>query len=280
MTRTGSLYSRWVLGGALLGLACGPTIENVTGDGSGTSGEDASASASADETGSPGRACGESDTELVGGGPPGALGYPLGCAPNSDPGINGYRCCSTDPAAVGGAPPNYQHKNIPNSDTPYFSGDNNDLSAFGQCIRVGDLAGQGLIEMAATNCPIPCNPTWPEDIIDDVCGLARVCCQVRELEPEDCIIDPNTGLYRPVDGDDIGVSTVWRPSDHATHQDVNGSTCLALAGGDASSPVFQDCIRQLSVADQRGFCMSLNAGQSCPADQPTYINACDLLNGG
>jgi len=268
-------------GAVLVGVACGPTVETETGDGSGTSGDPSeSASASADETGAPSGVCGEFDTELIGGGPPGPLGYPEGCSPISDPGVNGYRCCSDDPAAIGGAPPDYQGKNIPNADTPYFSGNNNDLSNTGQCVRVTDIAGQGLLEMAATDCPIPCNPAWAADIIDDVCGPARVCCQTRELQPEDCIIDPDTGLHRPVNGNDIGASSMWRPSDHATHQDPNGSACLALAGGEVSSSAFQDCVRQLSVADQRGFCMALGAGQLCPGEQPSYMDACEILNGG
>ena len=87
-------------------------------------------------------------------------------------------------------------------------------------------------------------------------------------------------MFRPVDGGDIGVFTMWRPADHATHQDPNGDGCLGLALGDTSSPVFQDCVRQLSVANQRGFCMQLGQGQACPTDQPTFVDACTQLNGG
>jgi len=210
--------------------------------------------------------------------------YPLvsfRCNPQQDDNCpETHFCCSDDPAAVGGALPNYSGKGIAGADTPYFSGDNNGLGTSGMCVRVDDIAGQGLIEFAAANCPIPCNPSWDEGQIDEVCGQARVCCQTVELEPEDCVIDSSTNMFRPVNGDDIGVSTMWRPADHATHQDPNGSSCLALAGGNASSAVFQDCVRQLSVADQRGFCMALSAGQSCPTDQPTFIDACTQLNGG
>jgi len=191
-----------------------------------------------------------------------------------------HYCCSDDPAAVGGALPNYSGKSIDDSDTPYFSGDNNGLSRSGMCVRVDDIAGQGLIEFAAANCPIPCNPTWNESMIDEVCGAARVCCQTVELEPNDCVVDSSTDMFRPVNGDDIGVQTMWRPSDHATHQDPNGANCLALAANNPQSSTFQDCVRQLSVADQRGFCMALGAGQSCPTQQPGYIDACTQLNGG
>lgn len=189
-------------------------------------------------------------------------------------------CCSDDPAAANGGKPNYMGKSIPDGEDPYFSGINNGLGTSGMCVRVDDIAGQGLIEPAAANCPIPCNPTWDEAWIDDVCGSARVCCQTVELDAKDCVQDPGTGMWRPVNGDDIGTLTQWRPADHTTHQDPNGSSCLALAAGNSASETFQDCVRQLSVADQRGFCMALGAGQACPTDQPGYIDACTALNGG
>jgi hypothetical protein len=187
-------------------------------------------------------------------------------------------CCSDDPAAVGGAKPNYAGKNIPDGAMPYFSGDQNPLGTSGMCVRVDDIAGQGLIEVGAANCPIPCNPTWDPAWIDDVCGSARVCCQTVELESKDCTLED--GMYRPVTGEDIisGVSA-WRPSDHATHQDPNGTSCQAFAGGDTGSSVFRDCVAQLSVANQRGFCMALGVGQFCPTEQPGYIDACAALSG-
>jgi hypothetical protein len=196
-------------------------------------------------------------------------------------------CCSDDPAAPGGAKPDYMTKGIEGGEPPYFSGINNGLGTSGMCVEVDTIAGQGLVEAPALNCPIPCNPTWDDAWIDDVCGGARVCCQTVELDPADCVIDPTDNVYRPVTGDDIGVDngsgvpiTQWRPNDHVTHQDPNGSSCLALAMGDSNSDVFQDCVRQLTVADQRGFCMQLAAGQGCPTKQPGYIDACTALNTG
>lgn len=189
-----------------------------------------------------------------------------------------HYCCSDDPAAPMGAKPDYMGKNIPDGQKPYFSGENNLLGTSGMCVRVDDIAGQGLIEFAAANCPIPCNPTWSEAWIDDVCGSARVCCQTVELDPLDCVADG--GMFRPVTGDDIGVLTQWKPAEHVTHQDPNGTSCLALALGNPMSEEFQDCVRQLSVADQRGFCMALGAGQACPTEQPGYIDACTARNGG
>lgn len=188
-------------------------------------------------------------------------------------------CCSDDPAAAEGKKPSYSGKNISDSATPYFSGDNNNLSRSGMCVRVDDIAGQGLIEPFAVNCPIPCNPTWDEAWIDDVCGPARVCCQTVALDPKDCINDGS--MFRPATGEDIiAMRSAWRPNDHETHQDPNGAGCLALAMGNNQSPVFEDCIRQLSVADQRGFCMALQLNEACPTDQPTFIDACTAMNGG
>lgn len=188
-------------------------------------------------------------------------------------------CCSDDPAAVGGDKPNYVGKGISDGAMPYFSGDSNGLGVSGMCVRTGDIVGQGLMELPAINCPIPCNPTWDDEWIDDVCGPSRVCCQTVELEAKDCVVDPGTSMYRPVTGDDIGVLSAWKPADHATHQDPNGSSCLAIAGGDANSDTFTDCVRQLSVADQRGFCMALNGG-ICPTKQVGYVDACTAANGG
>lgn len=261
--------------------ACGPTVELDTDSGTeGTTQGSADASASADETTTPPSGpCGENDTELIGGGPPGPSGYPPPCNPQQEPGINGYRCCSDDPAAVGGALPAYQGKGI-DGDVPYFSEINNDLSQFGQCVRVGDLQGQGLLAGGVEGCPIPCNPTWSADEVQTVCGASRVCCQTVELQADDCVQDSTTGLFRPVTGDDIGVLTQWRPVDHDTHQDPNGSACLALAGGDVSGSAFQDCVRQLTVANQRGYCMALGPGQLCPLESPGYVDACEALNGG
>ncbi|MEX1363523.1 MAG: hypothetical protein AB1Z98_10375 [Nannocystaceae bacterium] len=182
-------------------------------------------------------------------------------------------CCSDDPAAPNGDKPAYTGKDVgdPSSD-PYFSGVNNGVGTSGMCVRVDDIPGQGLMDFGALNCPIPCNPTWEASWINDVCGPARVCCQTVALEAADCVQGAD-GL-RPVNGDDIGTLTMWRPADHATHQDPNGDGCLGLAANNVNSPVFQDCVRQLSVADQRGFCMQLQPGQACPADQPGFVNAC------
>jgi hypothetical protein len=160
------------------------------------------------------------------------------------------------------------------------------------CVRTKDIpVGSGLIDPAAANCPIPCNPTWSSGDIAAVCGSApnRVCCQTVELGDKDCVQED--GVWRPVTGADIGVktvvpNTVWNNVAHDTHQDPNGTVCMAYAAttSDAAAS-FAECIRHLTVANQRGFCMSLQAGQVCPTnpDPPPmgagYISICDRKNG-
>lgn len=171
--------------------------------------------------------------------------------------------------------PSYEGKNIAGG-TPIFSGDANDRSRFGMCVRTADIPpGTGLLEASAANCPIPCNPTWPVDLVDTVCGTGRACCQTLPLQPEDCVLDPDTSHWRPVRGEDIGTLTSWAPSSHARHQDPNGIGCTELAAGNDDAWI--DCIQKLTVADQRGYCMALATG-TCPGVAPEYIDACEALD--
>ncbi|MEM6296427.1 MAG: hypothetical protein AAGA54_34490 [Myxococcota bacterium] len=190
-------------------------------------------------------------------------------------------CCSDDPASVDGALPEYQNSGI-SGGVPYFSGLNNGLGTSGMCVQTSEIpSGSGLFEAAAANCPIPCNPTWGDDDTRAVCGNDRVCCQTVELEPTDCILDGDT--WRPVTGVDFAEGrSRWEAASHETHQDPGGSGCITFAQGvtDINDPALRGCVEQLSVADQRGFCMALAAGQGCPTDDPGYINACDQINMG
>ena len=205
-----------------------------------------------------------------------ALGFPVAhCSPRSS-GAGDYRCCSDDPTTMGGGPPAYAGHNIPNGETPLFSGPSNDLGTSGMCVRTSAIpSGSGLLD--PDGCPIPCNPTWDQEETDAVCSPGRTCCQTRVLDPNDCILVD--GLWRPVTGADIltGRST-WTPSSHATHQDPGGSGCDGIAGGDMD--VFLACVETLTVADQRGYCMALLPDQVCPADAPGYLDACDQINMG
>ena len=212
----------------------------------------------------------------VGPGEPGATGFPETFCSPADSGEGVYKCCSDDPAALGGALPAYMGKDIP-GDAPLFAGANNAFSKSGMCVKTSDIpTGSGLLEPAAANCPIPCNPTWGEDEIATVCGTSRVCCQTRELDPLDCVSD-GAGGFRPVTGEDIGALTDWNPASHATHQDPAGIRSAEIANDDVQSDVFIDCISQLTVANQRGFCMALAPGQACPTQQPSYVDACSAM---
>lgn len=213
----------------------------------------------------------------VGPGEPGPLGFPeLACSPRAS-GASEFSCCSDDPAAVGGLP---EYTGGSSGGTPIFSGSNNGVGTSGMCIRLDDLpAGAGLPE--AGNCPVPCNPTWSDVEVETVCGGERRCCQTRQLQPEDCIQDDD-GTWRPVTGADILEATSnWAPDRHRTHQDPGGLGCASFAGSsDVDDPAFVECLEQLTVADQRGFCQALQPGQACPADVEGYMNTCEQINAG
>lgn len=217
-------------------------------------------------------------TQTVGGGPVGPLSFPeVWCSPRSS-GAGSHMCCSDDPSAAGGSLPSYEGKNISGS-TPIFSGANNALGTSGLCVDTDSIpVGSGLIEPAALSCPIPCDPTWDEDDRGAVCGQNRACCQTRAIQPEDCILDGD--LWRPITGADIPDLTTWAPDSHATHQDPGGTGCMTFAGGDTSGEAFNDCVGQLRVASQRGFCLALAPGQACPHEGPDYLDACTQINMG
>ena len=199
-------------------------------------------------------------------------------------------CCSDDPAAVGGGLPFYT--SIPGTEgggQPYFSGPNNGLGTQGMCVRTDDLpSGAGLFDASAANCPVPCNPTWDDANTQAVCGEGRACCQTSEIQAEDCIQDDpdDPTSWRPATGADIrdGKSD-WKPARHETHQDPNGQGCGTFSGstdigGPDFSSDFGQCLLELSVADQRGFCRALNPGEACPTSIDGYLNACEQINLG
>ena len=171
----------------------------------------------------------------------------------------GFECCSDDAAFVG----------------PFrlFSAEANERSHSGMCVNTSDIPeGSGLGE-----CPIPCNPLWPRGAIDEACGEVRVCCQTQELVEADCILDD--GQWRPMDGRDAEAAFLageerWGDG---THQDPEFESCAAFAGG-RDNPMFLECLRTLTVADQRGYCMTLRPGQPCPTEEEDYIDACEAMN--
>lgn len=226
---------------------------------------------------------------VVGGGEPGPLGYPIAaCNPRESGETNGYKCCSTDPATADGALPSYENKPVSGGSAPLYADAANDAGTWGVCVRTADIPeGAGLLSPAAFSCPIPCNPTWSDQDVATVCGPSRVCCQTHELREKDCVQED--GTWRPVTGADIGdpnvhPATNWNEMSHDTHQDPNGLVCTAFAG-DQQNATFHECIRHLDVANQRGFCMSLEPGQVCPGDRDPppqgagYRDVCDMMNG-
>jgi hypothetical protein len=220
----------------------------------------------------------------VGGGELGPLDFPVtSCNPRTSGSGFGYRCCSTDPATADGRLPSYQGHEVADGSPPLYADLANDAGTWGQCVRTTDIpVGSGLSAPGADNCPIPCDPTWNDGDVAEVCGGGRVCCQTTALGAKDCVQED--GVWRAVHGDDIGSASVtpatnWNDASHDTHQDPNGTVCLAFAGGDVGSDAFRECIGSLSVADRRGFCMSLGGGQVCPGAAASYVDACEAKNG-
>jgi len=193
------------------------------------------------------------------------------CNPNANTACPAdYICCSDDPATVGGRTPNYYVGVIDDEyGPPIFSGNNNALSHWGQCVLVGGFASP-----FASGCPVPCNPTWDEARLAEICGTST-CCPFTMLDPaKDCVMDPQSGLWRAVTGHDIPQLTTWG-SLHTTNQDPNGASCSTFAsgGGPLDMEAYEDCVAQLTVADQRGFCYD-------PAQCPCYEDLCDQKNPG
>jgi hypothetical protein len=226
--------------------------------------------------------CGAGWDTTVGGGALSTLGFPRACNPRLQPDIiDGFLCCSTDPATADGTLPAYTGKGITGS-PPLYAGEANGAGTWGMCVRTEDIPeGSGLLDAAAANCPVPCDPTWSDDDVSTVCGSGRVCCQTTELGANDCVQD--NGVWRPVSGADIGVEGVvpptnWNNVAHDTHQDPNGNVCLAYAGDNTASEEFLECIQTLSVANRRGYCMALGPGQACPGADPSYVDACEAKN--
>jgi hypothetical protein len=207
---------------------------------------------------------------------PGPLGFPSPCNPRLQNGSGEHVCCSDDPAAVSGGLPQYLGR-IEDGATPIFSATNNWLGTSGICVRTSDIPPEdALQEPGVVGCPVPCNPLWDASAVEAICGEGRACCQTVELEPKDCIYVGTS--WRPARGTDIGEGTFWTPDEHETHQDAGLAGCTQFALGDQS--VYEDCLAQLGVAAQRGFCTSLEPGEVCPAREPDYINACECINHG
>ena len=173
-----------------------------------------------------------------------------------------FNCCSDDGTSIAGF--------------ALFSDVANDRSHSGMCVNAADIPrGSGL----DNDCPIPCNPLWLSGRIDEACGQTRSCCQTRALVEADCIFDEAEGLWVPMDGRDAEAALLAGKArwGEGTHQDPEFEGCEALAGG-RNNALFLECVRSLTVADQRGYCMALMPGALCPTAEDAYIDACEAMN--
>lgn len=209
-----------------------------------------------------------------------------------------HSCCSDDPAAIDFGDlsafvlPQYQGRD--GQGTPFFSGGNNRLSRSGACVDSSSVTpGEALVDMKAQGCPVPCNPTWDNAEITALCGNGARCCMAQEIQPQDCIFDSAIGCWRPVTGRDItgfggADATTWAPNEHATHQDPGGTNCTLFAEG-IPATLFTDynitqsdlllaCYHRLTVANQRGWCSNSLGLDTCPYEDPAYVDACEQLN--
>lgn len=207
-----------------------------------------------------------------------------------------YVCCSDDPASIDLAA--LDMPSLPSygggTGTPLYSSASNNESASGFCIDTSKVPLDAAIGEpgAGQACPKPCNPTWAAADITAVCGPGTSCCASVEIQDLDCGLDPSlgdTGCWRPVTGNDImGLGGIevsdWSGSDHATHQDPNGGGCTAFltaqataisAAGADPMAVQVACFRNLTVANQRGFCQG---PMECPLANPAYLDACEQKN--
>jgi hypothetical protein len=192
---------------------------------------------------------------------------------------SGFTCCSDDPTTLDGL--------------ALFSGDNNALSSSGMCIR--DEVVQSGTAGLLNGCPVPCNPKWGTAQTEAICGpsATALCCQTTALEPEDCIFDVAQSCFRPVNGTDTAAvpgcpeaelqqrlvatgydaslarcASDWSRSAHVTHQDPG------VSGGSSACNTFTtvgidfwQCVATLTVADQRGFCLTKSPDvMICPTD--------------
>jgi hypothetical protein len=243
----------------------------------------------------------DGDTGLTSGASDELAPFVLRCDPAADDPcatFGSVSCCSDDPAALLLVEGELGDDVLPNylggdgSGTPLFSGGNNPLSRSGYCLVEENPPSVSLADVNAQGCRVPCNPTWSPDDIAAMCGPSAQCCQVVELEPADCVLDPELGdggCFRPVTGNDItGLGSLdasdWSSTDHATHQDPGGLSCQTFAQGISGAvpidpnEVLIECFQRLTVANQRGSCFQTTELASCPFAGPGYVDACEQMN--
>jgi hypothetical protein len=156
--------------------------------------------------------------------------------------------------------------------TPIFSGNNNPLSTSGMCVETG-----GFTSPFPNGCPVPCDPTWDAVDAAEICGTTSKCCQMQELDAtKDCVLDPATtsGARSPaptfLQARPRGARCT-RPT--RTRSAPTACCSRRAAAAPVAMEAFDDCLDQLTVADQRGFCYDPN---KCPCIE----DVCAMKNPG
>lgn len=165
---------------------------------------------------------------------------------------------------------NYDQSGVLNDDygDPLFSGANKLAQWLGSVRRVGAFDSP-----FPSGCAVPCNPTWDADTLLEIGGTGSTCCSYTQVDPNvDCVLDD--GVWRAVTGEDIPDLSQWGPQ-HSTNQDPHGENCMSYASGGwrFDQAVYDDCVAQLTVADQRGFC-------AAPGECPCQKDVCGQKNAG
>lgn len=188
-----------------------------------------------------------------------------------------YLCCSDDPSAADGLVPDYESLALPDGvgSSPLFAGDRASWSAWGQCTikgfeeRNSDLGG----------CPRPCNPRWSAERIALVCQRpGDLCCPTIPTQATDCVFVD--GRWRAIRGSDLASPEAWIVDEPGTRQDpaLDGCGDWATVDGRHDVSRFADCVKQLSAADQRGFCVPDTEG-SCPGSEAIEtVDPCEARN--
>lgn len=209
---------------------------------------------------------------------------------------DGFFCCSDDPTVDPytdaertdpGALPNFAEHKIDGKEwaIPLFAGENNKLSHSGMCVKL-NTDPQTIKGTAAAGCPIPCNPKWSNEAIAKVCGDEKsACCQTVQLDAKDCVPEGPNKCTRAVVGSDVFSDpqlSNWSGSAHRTHQDPGGLECAKRY--EKGKDKWSNCVRKLTVADQRGFCIApiesngKKERAQCPLKKASYQDACEILN--
>ena len=100
---------------------------------------------------------------------------------------------------------------------------------------------------------------------DDVAASGTTCQYVDATRPT-----PPNGSFPGAPSRTLPTE-IWYPATQAGRVDLQALE--DRLGAEGIDPKAQ--VGSLSVADQRGFCMALMPGQTCPTTQPGFVDACN-----